>query len=145
MNLLVRKTDGDEETISIGEYLRAGWVERGATFVFRGKELARIYFVSNQFGTVDWEAGLGLTTAHKWESESQAQQASQLNRHFTTILQDGDMPPHYAHEAIIRDILFDAPVRFSETVRRLIREKTWSAVAELREILSQEFSPAPEK
>lgn len=144
MNLLAHKREGDEETISIGEYLRAGWVERGATFVFRGEELERIYFVSNQFGTVDWEAGVGLTTAHKWESESQAQQVSQLNRHFTTILQDGDMPPHYAHEAIIRDILFDAPMRFSETIRRLIREKTWSAVAELREMLLREFAPVLE-
>lgn len=142
MKLLTHTNRDDIETISIGEYLRAGWVERGVTFQFRGDVLDRIFFVSNQFGTVDWEVGVGLTTAHKWESESQAQEASPLNRHFTTILQDGDMPSHYAHEAIIRDILFDAPWEFAEIIRLLIREKAWPDTARLREVLGRDFPAA---
>ena len=67
--------------------------------------IEKIFFSSDDHGTVEWRNGTGLAECHRWESEDQAKSKSYLSRRYTTILSNGAADTEFARDVIIPDIL----------------------------------------
>lgn len=92
--------------ISFASYLKKDYVAKSlVVYVGRNDLIEKIFFSSNEHGTVEWVNGAGLKNCHRWESEEQAQSPTYLTKRYTSILSDGAVGIDYARETIIPDIL----------------------------------------
>ena len=87
-------------------YIRSEFVAKAMVIYLDGANMIeKIFFSSDDFGTVEWKNGTGLADCHRWESEDQAKSKSYLSRRYTTILSNGALDIDYARAMIIPDIL----------------------------------------
>jgi hypothetical protein len=92
--------------IAYAYYLRKDFVAKSMVIYLDGAGIIqKIFFSSDDFGTVEWKNGTGLAESHRWESEDQAKSKSYLTRRYTTILSNGVADMDYARSVIIPDIL----------------------------------------
>ncbi len=95
-----------DKKLTFASYLKKEYIEKAIVINLSiDNVINRIYFSSNNFGTVEWLNGTGLTNCHKWESEDMAKVPSYLSRRYTAILSDGAATPDYARGLIIPDVL----------------------------------------
>lgn len=98
--------DDAEKKLSFASYLKKDYIEKAIVINLSSDNvISRVYFSSNNFGTVEWLNGSGLTNCHKWESEDMAKVPSYLSRRYTAILSDGAATLDYARDLIIPDVL----------------------------------------
>jgi|GEM_PF-436492 len=92
--------------LTFASYLKRDYIEKAVIINLSNDNIIeRIFFSSNNFGTVEWKNGSGLGDCHKWENEDMAKKSSSLSRHYTAILSDGAETPDYARHLIIPDVL----------------------------------------
>jgi len=95
-----------DKKLTFASYLKRDYIEKAVIINLSNDNIIeRIFFSSNNFGTVEWLNGSGLSDCHKWENEDAAKKSSSLSRHYTTILSDGAETTDYARHLIIPDIL----------------------------------------
>ena len=92
--------------VAYAYYLREDFVAKSMVIYLDGAGIIeKIFFSSDDHGTVEWRNGSGLADCHRWESEDQARSQSYLTRRYTTILSNGAVDMDYARNVIIPDIL----------------------------------------
>ena len=92
--------------IAYAYYLRQDFVAKSMViYLDSAGIIEKIFFSSDEYGTVEWRNGTGLAECHRWESEDQARSKSYLTRRYTTILSNGVADLDYARMVIIPDIL----------------------------------------
>ena len=104
------KINNDEEKrlkkILFASYLREDYVDKAFTlFINPLHELEKIYFSSNDFGSVYWKNGVGLNECHTWEDENSAESHSFLTKNYTSVLSNGEANTDYAKDIIIPDVI----------------------------------------
>ncbi len=104
---LVEIADTGEGTkLAFASYLKTDYVAKGLVISLDDHDaIKKLYFVSNDFGSVEWLNGIGLNDCHKWENDEQARSASALSKRYTAILANGEETLGYAEKNIIADVL----------------------------------------
>jgi len=98
--------EGDEKKIAFASYLKKDYVAKSMViYLDRSDIITHIYFSSNDYGSVEWKNGVGLTDCHRWESEDQAKSPTYLTRRYTAILSDGAEHADYAKRFILPDVI----------------------------------------
>ena len=101
----VASTDTGKK-VAYAYYLRTDFVAKSMVIYLDSSGIIeRIFFSSDDHGTVEWRNGAGLVDCHRWESEDQAKSQSYLSRRYTTILSNGAVDTDYARDVIIPDII----------------------------------------
>lgn len=104
----VRKKDNMTTLVYIS-MLREDFVEKIFKITVQNGLIIQLYFSSNSFGTAYWINERGLTDAHQWENEGEAQDVSFLSRHYTSLLQDGLIDNYHDINRIVDDVLSAFP------------------------------------
>ncbi len=98
--------DGPGTKISFASFLKKDYVDKAMVIYLDAKGvISKIFFSSNDHGSVEWINGQGLRNSRAWESEEDAQSKSYLTRRYTAILSDGAAGNDFARDRIIPDIL----------------------------------------
>ena len=104
--LIEAEINDTDKKLTFASYLKKDYIEKAIVINLTGDNvIKRVYFSSNNFGTVEWLNGSGLNNCHKWESEDMAKVPSYLSRRYTAILSDGAATLDYARDLIIPDVL----------------------------------------
>jgi hypothetical protein len=106
LNLVSVATTETGKKVAYAYYLRKDFVAKSMViYLDTTGIIEKIFFSSDDHGTVEWRNGSGLVDCHRWESEDQARSQSYLTRRYTTILSNGAVDTEFARVVIIPDIL----------------------------------------
>jgi hypothetical protein len=106
IELLAIDPDDSGTKISFASFLKKDYVAKSMVIYLDSNAIiAKIFFSSNSYGSVEWINGQGLKNSRAWESEDAAKAQSYLTRRYTAILSDGAAGNDYARDLIIPDIL----------------------------------------
>jgi hypothetical protein len=106
LNLVSVATTETGKKVAYAYYLRKDFVAKSMViYLDSAGIIEKIFFSSDDHGTVEWRNGSGLVDCHRWESEDQAKSQSYLTRRYTSILSNGAADMDYARNVIIPDIL----------------------------------------
>lgn len=106
IKLLGVERDGPGTKISFASFLKKDYIERAMVIYLDANGIiSKLFFSSNDHGSVEWINGQGLRNSRAWESEDEAQSQSYLSRRYTAILSDGNAGNEYARKRIIPDVL----------------------------------------
>jgi hypothetical protein len=106
LKLLALDNYESEKKISFASFLRENYVAKSLViYLDQNDIISKMFFSSDNYGTVEWINGSGLKNCHTWESEDEAKSRSYLTRRYTAILSDGPAGNDHAREHIIPDIL----------------------------------------
>ncbi len=141
VEILKEDQEGDVNVLSVGEYLREGYVRRAITIRYRGDDLLKVYIISDTYGTMEWESGVGMNRPHKWETEDQAEKASELSRYYTARIINGDMPHSYGIESILTDFEDLLSYALFTHLKTILLSRSWEKAGELVERIRRETSP----
>lgn len=134
---LVNIDAGDGATkLVYASYLKKDYIERSIVlYIDTDRRIREMHFSSNDFGTAQWRNGHGIVDCHRWESEEHVQATSYLNRHYTTILQNGNMGNDYAEKRIIPDVLSAVAIPdLAHIVKTAVAENRYDDVVDLAAI-----------
>ena len=125
--------DEDEKKLTFASYLKRDYIEKSIVMNFHNdNSIKRIFFSSNNFGTVEWLNSEGLADCHRWENEDMAQVPSYLARHYTAILADGAETMDYARKLIIPDVVDSlADGELAELIRNIIENDSYNNTVDL--------------
>lgn len=106
INLLAVDRDGTDTKISFASFLKKDYVDMSMVIYLDANNIiSKIFFSSNDHGSVEWINGQGLRNSRAWESEESAKSSSYLTRRYTAILSDGVAGNDFARKHIIPGIL----------------------------------------
>jgi len=98
--------DGPATKIFYASFLKKDYVAKSMVIYLDATAIiSKIFFSSNDHGTVEWINGQGLRNSRAWESEESAKSQSYISRRYTAILSNGAAGNDFARERIIPDIL----------------------------------------
>ena len=147
--LIFDKIEEEEnrQALHFKSYLKEDFVERALVITVDESNIIRkIYFSSNKYGTTTWINGHGVYDSHRWESEDDLEQLSTLAQRYPSLLEDGFMPPEFAMEKIIPDVLDNLlDSELSSILYKIIEKKSskkshkWDDIVQKYRILSNEF------
>lgn len=128
-------------------YLKEDFIERALVITVDEFNISRkIYFSSNQYGTTTWINGHGVYDSHRWESEDDLEQLSTLAQRYPSLLENGFVPPEFAKEKIIPDVLENLLDNdLSSILYKIIKKNSskksynWDIIVQKYRLLSNEF------
>lgn len=119
------KTDNTEVKLYFTSYLRENFIEKSVVVSLKSDfTVSSIYISSNNFGSVEWTNGTGLSECRKWETDEQAEAPGYLTRRYTAKISDGYAPDGFAESILIPDVLGSMENRdISDLLKSIIRVK----------------------
>jgi hypothetical protein len=100
-------THNDDKTVfSYISYLKEDFVNKSLLITLDGAgHLCKLYFSSNDHGTLTWLSGRGIVEAHRWEDEDDLDGYSDVTRRFPSLMEDGFVSGDFALNSIVPDVL----------------------------------------
>lgn len=91
--------------ITLSSYLKEDFVEKSLIIYLRGEKVSQLRFSSNKYGNALWTPEQGVFNVHKWETEEDIKQISNLTKHYPALFENGLETDEFAYKYIIPDII----------------------------------------